>query len=326
MDKRFNKYLDYFPVPLDESKLIQLDKDGKAPLGKWDYHTSDWIPFVSPTAIRCCYYEHLELYLCCLDFDYKDRFNNPVWKSFDDEYKNTLIRESTNGFHCFYLSPKAREYKQVKESSGGLAVDFQMISKNNLKSNGKYVKYHSQFSDNGVEPLEVDINTVIASLYKSNNVRLEKQGIYRSSNKDAKILDDEDIVITDYVEALAQYFYYKNAVENPLWKDGYNYAFTLGKKLGGYLKTNEEANAFAIRLMQLATAYDKPDKFLFNFINGWSLSDNVKKNNFGGTVPRNSQTLKTLIIQDLSIEEYARIMSKYTLDNYLTVIEHNFRR
>lgn len=322
--KKYNRYLDYFPIPLDESKLIQLDNEGKAPLGKWDYHTRDWIAFESPTAIQCNWFEHLGLYLCVLDWDYKDKFNNPIFKDF--EYSETLIRESKNGLHCFYLSENPREYKQVKENKGGLDIDFKMVSSVNPNSNGGYVKFHPKYIDNGLEPLEIDINKVIASLYESNNVKLEKQGTYyRNSNKDTKIIE-EDIIISDYVEALAEYFYYKITSVNPDWKDGYSYSFEMGLKLGGYLKTPEEANGFSMRLMELATVYDKPNQWRVNFINGWSMSDNVKRNNFGGTVPRNNQTLKTLIIQDLSIVEYAQIMHKYTLDNYLTVIEYNFRR
>ncbi len=324
MNPKYNKYLDYFPIPLDESKLIQLDKEGKAPLGRWDYKTPDFIPFISPTAIQCNWYNHLGLYLCVLDWDYKDKFNNPIFKDF--EYKDTLIRKTTNGFHCFYLSEKPREYKQIKKNNGGLDIDFKMVSSINPNSNGGYVKFHPKYMDNGLEPLTIDINEVIASLYESNNVKLEKQGVYyRNSNKEAKVID-EDIIITDYVEALAQYFYYKINAVNPNWKDGYSYSFNMGLKLGGYLETLEEANGFAIRLLELASVYDKPQQWVRNFVNGWSRSDNVKRNNFGGTVPKNNLTLKALIIQDLSIVEYAKRMQKYTLDVYLQVINYKFRR
>ena len=317
MDSKYYKYLDYFPVPLDESKLIQLDNDGKNPLGKWDYHSPDWIPFVHPTGIQCNWYEHLGLFLCCLDWDYKSKFDNPIWKDF--EYTETLVRESKNGLHAFYLSPEPCKFKEKKTRNGGLDIDFRMARANNPYSNGNFVKYHSRYIDNGLEVLTININEVIASLYESNNVPLEEQGSYSCNQKPIS----DNYIITDYIEALTQYFYYKENARNPLWVDGYHTAWDLGLKLGGYIKTSEEAHGFAIRLMELATVYDKPEMFIKNFVNGWSVSDNRKYNNFGGETP-NDLILNAISKQKYTIPELAQRMSKFDLHSYLLVAGFNY--
>jgi hypothetical protein len=318
MNPKFNKYLDYFPVPLDESKLIQLTPDGKNPAGKWDKHSPDWIPFVSPTAIQCNYYEHLDMFLCCLDWDYKSKFDNPIWKDF--EYTETLVRESKNGLHAFYLSPEACRFKEKKTRNGGLDIDLKMATAHDPYSNGGYVKYHSQYTDNGLECLEIDINQVIASLYEQNNVPLEEQGSYSGSRKPIS----EEYVMNDYTEALAQYIYYYISNDNELFKDGFNEAWTLGLKLGGYLKSSEEARGFAIQLMQLATVYDKPSAFIGNFLRGWSASDNIKYNNFGKLSPKNDLILNAIAKKKYSIPELAKKMSKFDLHSYLLVAGFNY--
>lgn len=313
-----NEYLDYFPIPLDESKLIELTGDGKKPKGKWEEHSPDWIPFIHPTAIRTNFYEHLGYYLCVLDWDYPSKTSNPIWKDF--EYTETLVRETQHGLHAFYLSSVPREYKEIKNLNGGLAIDFRMISSANPGSEGNYVKYHPQYVDNGLEALIIDINEVIASLYEQNNVRLEKQGSYSVNPKPTS----DDYVFNDYTEALAQYFYYKESAKNPLWEDGYHIAWDLGLKLGGYIRTSEEARGFAIRLMELATVYDSPTQFIDNFVNGWSNSDNICKDNFGGN-KLTKLAINFFLKKNLSIVEYAKIMSKYSFESYLTVIK-NLRR
>ena len=317
MNSNYNKYLDYFPIPLDESKLIELTPDGKNPAGKWDKHSKDWIPFVHPTAIQCNWYEHLNMYLCCLDWDYKSKFDNPIWKDF--EYTDTLVRESKNGLHAFYLSKEPCRFKEKKTRNGGLDIDFKMARANNPYSNGGYVKYHNQYIDNGLEALTIDINNVISSLYEQNNVPLEEQGTYSGNAKPIS----EGYIINDYIEALAQYFYYKESADNPLWENGYRTAWDWGLKLGGYIKTSEEARGLAIRLMELATVYDKPKQFIDNFLNGWSHSDNMKNNNFLGKT-LNDLILNAIAKQEYSIPELAQKMCKFDLHSYLLVAGFNY--
>lgn len=339
MKKHFS--LDYLPFITRNTcsnktnKLVQLDKNSKVPIAgvkdryqkynnldgsSYAMKSDDWIPFEdSTTGIITNYYDDYQMYLCVLDFDYPEKYDAEVYKTF--KYKSTYTRESRNGLHLFFWSDKPRKYIEKKDK---LKIDFKMCSAEGVRKNpeslGGYVRYYPEYQSNGLPVMKIDINTVIASLYKSNGVELVEQGTYSTNRKKTS----DDYVFNDYTEALALYFYYKISAENPLWEDGYHIAWRYGLKLGGYIKSPEEARGFAIRLMELATVYDKPPQFIKNFLKGWSASDDRKNNNFGGD-KLTKLAIKYYIKQNLSLAEYAKQLFVYDFHSYLSVINHKIK-
>ncbi len=317
----------------DSNKLVQLDKDSKVPIAGipnvyekysnldgsgYSMKSDDWIPFEdSTTGIITNYYEDYGKYLCVLDFDYPEKFDNEVYQNF--KYKKTYTRESKNGFHLFYWSDKARKYVQNKDK---LKIDFKMCTAANPNSLGGYVRYYPEYKDNGLPLMEIDINEVIRELYESNNVSLREQSTNTNNGVSVKV--EKDLEVTPYIKALALYFHYKIKAVNPKWISGYDYSFRMGLKLSGYIETKQDANAFSNYLMKLS-GYSKPYQWIQNFLNAYVIGDSVCRNNFGGK-RLTRLAINYYIKMNLTIEEYAKQMYKYDIDSFLAVIKNVLKR
>ena len=317
----------------DSNKLVQLDKDSKVPIAGipnvyekysdldgsgYSMKSDDWIPFEdSTTGIITNYYESYGKYLCILDFDYPDKFDNEVYKNF--KYKNTYTRQSKNGLHLFYWSNEPRKYVQNKDK---LKIDFKMCTKANPNSLGGYVRYYPEYKDNGLPVMEIDINEVIRELYESNDIPLVEQSSNATNGVSFKV--EKDLEVSPYIEAIALYFHYKIKAVNPKWVSGYDYSFKLGLKLSGYIDTIEDANAFANRLMELS-GYSKPYQWIQNFLNGYMTGDEFCRNNFGGK-KLTRLAINFYINKNLTIDEYAKEMNKYDFDSYIMVIKNVLKK
>ena len=316
----------------DSNKLVQLDKDSKVPIAGipnvyekysnldgsgYSMKSDDWIPFEdSTTGIICNYYDDYGKYLCVLDFDYPEKFDNEVYKNF--KYKDTYIRESKNGFHLFYWSDEPRKYVQNKDK---LKIDFKMCTTANPNSLGGYVRYYPEYKDNGLPVMEIDINEVIRELYESNDVPLIEQSSNATNGVSFKV--EKDLDVSPYIEAIALYFHYKIKAVNPKWISGYDYSFRMGLKLSGYIDTITDANALANRLMELS-GYSKPYQWIQNFMNGYMTGDEFCRNNFGGK-KLTKLAVNFYINKNLSLDEYAKRMYKYDFNSFLTVIKSTIK-
>lgn len=312
----------------DDNKIVQLDGDSKIPIAgipnlyeKYEnldgsgYHmkSDDFEPFVDPTGIITNYYDDYGKYLCVLDFDYPEKFDNEVYKNF--KYKDTYTRESKNGFHLFYWSDEPRKYVQNKDE---LKIDFKMVTVANPNSLGGYVRYYPEYSSNDLPVMEIDINEVIRELYESNNISLIEQSSNATNGVSFKV--EKDLEVSPYIEAIALYFHYKIRAVNPKWVSGYDYSFKLGLKLSGYIDTITDANALANRLMELS-GYSKPYQWIQNFMNGYMTGDEFCRNNFGGK-KLTKLAINFYINRNLSLDEYAQKMYKYDFNSFLTVIKN----
>lgn len=316
----------------DSNKLVQLDKDSKVPIAGipnvydkysdldgsgYSMKSDDWIPFEdSTTGIITNYYEDYGKYLCVLDFDYPEKFDNEVYKNF--KYKKTYTRESKNGFHLFYWSDQPRKYVQNKDK---LKIDFKMCTTANPNSLGGYVRYYPEYKDNGLPVMEININKVIEELYSSNDVPLIEQSSNATNGVSFKV--EKDLEVSSYIEAIALYFHYKIRAVNPKWVSGYDYSFKLGLKLSGYIDTITDANALANRLMELS-GYSKPYQWIQNFMNGYTKGDEFCRNNFGGK-KLTKLAINFYIKKNLSLDEYAKRMYQYDFNSFLTVIKSTIK-
>lgn len=285
------------PFKVPNKSIVELSKDKRPRFKGWKCSKS-FKPFEDRTAIVC---EKIAVgrYLFVLDFDYEDKWDNPMYKNF--KYKDTYTRETKHGLHLFYFSDKPCEIIQSKQN---LQIDLRrltVIGEKNGKRGNYIVLYDLDTIDLPV--MEIDCNIVVEELYRSNGEPIRKYAdniIYQSNASNYNI---QNTSVNDYHRSIAEYLKYLNDD----WTHGYYLAFELGLKLGSILENELEAEAVGSALMQIVDYPNKPN-WVVNFVNGYNLSDE-RKCNIGGKYLHYGKI--NLMLNDL--KKYAELVDKEAL-------------
>lgn len=255
------------PFKVPNKSIVELSEDKIPKLKGWRC-SKRFKPFEDKTAIVCEKYEPHK-YLFVLDFDYQDKWENPIYKAF--KYKDTYTRETKHGLHLFYFSNVPCEIIQSKKN---LHIDLRRlttIGEDNNKRGNYIVLYDLQ--SNNLPVMEINCNDVIKELYEANGEPVRHYSdnmIYRSNASNYSIKNAD---INDYHNSIAEYLQY----HNDDWEHGYYLGFELGLKMGSVLQDELEAEAVATALMQ-KVAYPYKPNWIINFVNGFNLSDQRRCN------------------------------------------------
>lgn len=284
-----------FNVPMGKFVELKSFKE-KIPKYKGWKCSKRFKPFISPTAIQTGKYPN-GYYLFVLDFDYKDKWDNPIYKEFKDKY-NTYTRESNNGLHMFYFSPVPCD---IIECKANINVDLRRLTTigeaNNKK--GNYVVWYDLPSNN-LPVTVIDCNILIEELYKMNHQQIRHYGdniIYSKTNKNGNYTLKNPNITPRHI-AIALYLKHHNT-KYPDWTHGYEYTWKWGLKLGAVLKDELEAEAVATALMNL-TNYPKKQAWIVNFVNGFNASYRI--GNGLGTIKIKWGVLQLMIQEILDYE------------------------
>jgi hypothetical protein len=253
------------PFNVPDEYLIQLK--GKQPAYSGWGKNKLFKPFEHNTGIACMYYPEYQAYLFVLDFDYPDKWDNPVYKSF--KYNDTYTRETKHGLHLFYWSPTPSSIIQNKNH---LNVDLRRTSLigdlNNRK--GNFVVYYN-LPDNGLPVKHIDSDTVVEELYSSNGTTIR----YQHENNSYKYNPEGNYKIggnykIDYYQMLIASILKRYHSD---WSHAYDISFKWGLKLRPIIRSEKDMVRIAIQLMNI-TPYPHKENWVINLMNGWKLSEN----------------------------------------------------
>lgn len=256
------------PFEVPDRCIVELSKDKIPKYKGWRYGRR-FKPFIDQTAITCEKYDN-GYYLFVLDFDYDNKWDNPVYKEFKNKY-DTYTRETKHGLHMFYFSPFPCDIIQSKKN---ITVDLRRLTSIGEDNNkrGNYIVLYD-LPTNKLPVKCIDCNILIEELYKMNDEPVRHYGdslIYSKTNVTGNyILTNPNI--TDRHRAIAHYL--KNHESN--WHENVYYmGWHWGLKLGGVLKDEIEAEAVATALMNIVP-YNKKQAWVINFMNGYNHSYRV---------------------------------------------------
>ncbi len=260
----FFEYENPLPFNVPEEYLIQLvDKN---PMYQGWGHNNFFVPFVHKTGIACMFYPEYNAYLFVLDFDYKDKWDNPIYKSF--KYNKTYTRETKNGIHLYYWSPSPSSIIQNKEH---LNIDLRRTSLNGALNNkkGNFIVYYD-LPSNDLPIMRIDSDKVVEELYKSNNTSIR----YQNKNNKYKYNPDGNYQI----KTITKMDYYQMLIASILkryhkdWSHAYDISFKWGLKLRPIITSEKDMVNIAIQLMNI-TEYPHKQNWVINLMNGWKLSE-----------------------------------------------------
>lgn len=265
--------MNLLPFNVPDEYLIQLK--GKKPVYSGWGKNKLFKPFKHNTGIACMYYPEYKAYLFVLDFDYEDKWDNPIYKSF--KHNDTYTRETKHGLHLFYWSPTPSSIIQNKNH---LNVDLRRTSLigalNNRK--GNFVVYYD-LADNGLPIKRIDSDKVVEELYRSNSttIRYQHENDKYQYNPDGNYKIGGKYKIDYYQMLIASILkrYHKD------WSHAYDISFKWGKKLRPIITSEKDMVRIAIQLMNI-TEYPHKDNWVINLMNGWRLSDSKTVWNFLG--------------------------------------------
>ena len=270
------------PFNVPEEYLVQLK--GKQPAYTGWGHNNKFIPFKHSTGIACMYYPEQEAYLFVLDFDYPDKWDNPIYQSF--QHNDTYTRETKHGLHLFYWSTSPSSIIQNKEY---LNVDLRRTSLigalNDRK--GNYIVYYP-LKDNGLPVKHIEADTVVEELYKSNNTSIRYQ------NKDNNYKYNPNGNYT--IKYSGEINYYQMLIASILktyhsdWVHAYDISFKWGLKLRPIIRNEEDMSNIAIQLMNI-TEYPHKENWVVNLMNGWNASTNDNVWSFMGDYTDKKQVM-----------------------------------
>lgn len=268
-----NKKTNPLPFNIPDEYLIQLK--GKTPVYSNWKNNKLFKPFKHKTGIACMYYPEYQAYLFVLDFDYEDKWDNPVYQSF--KHNDTYTRETKHGLHLFYWSPTPSSIIQNKNH---LNIDLRRTSLigalNNRK--GNFVVYYD-LPDNGLPVKRIDSDKVVEELYRSNGttIRYQNDNDFYKYNPEGNYKIGEKYKIDYYQMLIASILkrYHKD------WSHAYDISFKWGLKLRPIITSEKDMVRIAIQLMNI-TEYPHKENWVINLMNGWKLSEVSSVWNFLG--------------------------------------------
>jgi hypothetical protein len=273
------------PLPFNVPNEYLIQLKGKQPAYSGWGKNKLFKPFEHNTGIACMYYPEYEAYLFVLDFDYPDKWNNPVYQSF--KYNDTYTRETKNGLHLFYWSPTPSSIIQNKNH---LDVDLRRTSLvgalNNRK--GNFVVYYD-LPDNGLPVKRIDSNIVVEELYRSNGttIRYQKENDSYKYNPEGNYKIGGNYKIDYYQMLIASILkrYHSD------WSHAYDISFKWGLKLRPIIKSEKDMVRIAIQLMNI-TPYPHKENWVINLMNGWKLSENQSVWSFLGSYKNTMEAIQ----------------------------------
>lgn len=277
-------YKNPLPFNVPEEYLVQLK--GKQPAYKGWGHNNNFVPFKHKTGIACMFYPEYEAYLFVLDFDYEDKWDNPIYQSF--KHNDTYTRETKHGLHLFYWSPSPSSIIQNKNH---LNVDLRRTSfvgaLNNRK--GNFVVYYP-LKDNDLPVKRIEANTVVEDLYHENGTTIRYQekdnGIYHY-NPDGNYRLKTNRRIDYYQMLIASILkrYHRD------WSHAYDISFKWGLKLRPIITSEKDMVNIAIQLMNIVP-YPHKEAWATNLMNGWLLSENRNVWSFLGSYKNKMEAIQ----------------------------------
>lgn len=285
---------------IPQKAITELNPNTKRPLRALELgNRRRFKPFIDLTGLRCMKWDENK-YLTVLDFDYEDKWDNPIFKEF--EYRNTYVRETKQGLHLFYMSDKPCNIIQSKKH---INVDLRRVSAANPDSWGNHVVLYD-LPTNDLPVMEIDFNIVVESLYKQcgEPIRYYTDRQYSYNRNSNYTLTNAEITL--YHKALGQYI----KCLNDDWTHGYDLSYKLGLQFGTILKDELEAEAVATALMN-SVEYPNKLQWVINFVNGFN--DSYFKKCYLGK-KRVHYTTVSKIIEALKLE-YENKTEEYILDD-----------
>lgn len=280
--------------------ITELDIGTKRPLRPLKYGNRDnFVPFVDLTGLRCMKWDE-DKYLSVLDFDYSDKWSNPILNEF--EYKNTYIRESKNGLHLFYMSDKPCD---IVQSKNNINVDLRRVTTVNPDSWGNHVVLYD-LPTNQLPVMEIDFNKVVESLYKQCNEPVRHYGDYTYSTSRTGNYKLQYQGITLYHRIIAQYIQDLNED----WSHAYDLSYKLGLHFATVLDSDKDAESVATALME-TVEYPYKYNWIINFVNGYNDSE-YRKSYIGEIKIHYSEIYR--IRRELALE-YVNKSDEYILED-----------
>lgn len=296
------------PFEVPDNFLIQISKDKKPKYKGWKCDKY-FKPFIHPTAIGTGEYSKSK-FLFVLDFDYDDKWDNPIYQSF--KYKDTYTRETKHGLHLFYWSPVPCDIIQKKD---GLNVDLRRVTSIGYEfgKKGNYIVVYD-LPDNDLPVMEIDCNIVIEELYNMVGLPIVHYGDPKQYNSSDMIqyIPDDGLEPTSKHKLVAYYL----SKRHDDWSHAYDLSFKWGLVMNSYFDNDVDVECIGRALMDMVE-YPKKYLWLVNFMNGFRRGDKGNGEYFKGE-KHSIEYLNKL--KDNWVDDFFDEIINYPLSEFLNIV------